>query len=168
MRLRNKKTGVIGEVGYISTSTGDILVSNIHDQEEWYHYKSLAGLNAEWEDYKEPKDTSYWCIDSLGKIEFHSTVLDEIDGTPNNAMVRKIIGNYFDTREEARQAAEKLKAWKRLKDKGFKFDGIAGMENRIYFKANEQFTHIMVDEYTADKAEKEYIDDLMLLFGSEE
>lgn len=57
MKLRNKKTGVVGEVVYISTSTGDILVSNIHDQEEWYHYKSLAKLNAEWCDAEDDNES---------------------------------------------------------------------------------------------------------------
>lgn len=38
----------------------------------------------------------------------------------------KEIGNYFETKEEAEKAVEKLKAWKRLKDKGFKFCGIDG------------------------------------------
>lgn len=32
---------------------------------------------------------------------------------------RKQFGNYFNTREEAEKAVEKLKAWKQLKDKGF-------------------------------------------------
>ena len=35
----------------------------------------------------------------------------------------KEIGNYFETREEAEKAVEKLKAWKRLKDKDFQFHG---------------------------------------------
>ena len=35
----------------------------------------------------------------------------------------KSIGNYFDTREDAELAVRKLKAWKRLKDKGFRFEG---------------------------------------------
>lgn len=116
MKLRNKKTGKIIEKMY-----PDSFVINSDEQVRLYN--SLAELNEEWEDYEKPKDTNYWCIDSLGKIEFHSTVLDEIDGTPNNDMIRKIIGNYFDTREEAGQAVEKLKAWKRLKDAGFKFSG---------------------------------------------
>jgi len=33
----------------------------------------------------------------------------------------KSIGNYFETKEEAEKAVEKLKAWKRLKDKCFRF-----------------------------------------------
>lgn len=31
------------------------------------------------------------------------------------------IGNYFETREEAEKAVERLKAWERLKDAGLKF-----------------------------------------------
>ena len=33
----------------------------------------------------------------------------------------KEFGNYFGTKEEAEKAVKKLKAWKRLKDKGFRF-----------------------------------------------
>ena len=40
-------------------------------------------------------------------------------------MTRKEIGNCFDTIEEAEKAVEKLKAWKRLKDKGFRFTGLS-------------------------------------------
>lgn len=116
MRLRNKKTGVIGEVGYISTSTGDILVSNIHDQEEWYHYKSLAELNEEWEDYEEPK--------TFFTIYYDGTISEFRDGDDEQIRDMKAIGNYFETREEAELAVRKLKAWKRLKDKGFRFIGL--------------------------------------------
>lgn len=38
-----------------------------------------------------------------------------------NVEQNKAIGNYFETREEAEKAVEKLKAWKRLKDSGLKF-----------------------------------------------
>ena len=38
-----------------------------------------------------------------------------------NILHLKSIGNYFETKEEAEKAVEKLKAWKRLKDKGFRF-----------------------------------------------
>lgn len=120
MRLRNKKTGEMGEL-QITEKHCAVVVGNGTVNCNVKLYCTLDKLNEDWEDYEEPKDTNYWCIDSLGKIEFHSTVLDEVDGTPNNAMVRKIIGNYFDTREEAKQAVEKLKAFRRLKDKGFRF-----------------------------------------------
>lgn len=37
--------------------------------------------------------------------------------------VRKKMGNHFETEEEAERAVAKLKAWKRLKDKGIEFYG---------------------------------------------
>lgn len=151
MKLRNKKTGEIVEGTDILAlmATGDYLSLPV--------YSSLAELNEEWEDYEEPK--RHWIIDTMkDRVEDFDVPMD----------FNESIGNYFETKEEAEQAVKKLKAWKRLKDKGFRFEGIAGMGNEIYFKANEQFTHIMVDEYTADKTEKEYIDDLLVLFGGEE
>jgi len=50
---------MIGEAGYISTTDGTIIVSNINDQDEWHDYSSLAELNAEWEDYKKQKEYKY-------------------------------------------------------------------------------------------------------------
>lgn len=102
MKLRNKKTGEIIEwEKNITYKVGKT-------------YTSLKELQEEWEDYEEPKkyyfiaDFGGICARAKGKI-----VEDEED--------RKAIGNYFSTREEAEKAVEKLKAWKRLKDKGFKF-----------------------------------------------
>lgn len=148
MRLRNKKTGVIGEVGYISTSTGDILVSNIHDQEEWYHYKSLAELNAEWEDYEEPK--------TFFTIYYDGTISEFKDGDDDQIRDMKAIGNHFETREEAEKAVEKLKAWKRLKDDGFRFNGWSGIQ------MGSNISYIGEVYYEGCR------DDLDLLFGGEE
>ena len=64
------------------------------------------------EDYKESK--THWMIDT--------SVLEpvrEIAGMPYE--IDKEIGNWFDTKEEAEKAVEKLKAWKRLKDFGCRF-----------------------------------------------
>lgn len=162
MKLKNKKTGEIAKlVGYVKIVDGRVFFRFEDDKGSYKkEYNSLAELNEDWEDYEEPKE--YWFIDFNGEIKEFEVLDFEWQGW------MKEIGNYFSSREEAEKAVEKLKAWKRLKDKGFKFEGIAGMGNEIYFKANEQFTHIMVDEYTADKTEKEYIDDLMLLFGGKE
>ena len=110
MKLKNKKTGEIGEVGYISTTTGDIIVSNINDQEEWYHYKSLAALNAEWEDVpEEPKSINGIdiALDAIGEY------CNEHSYYSGDSEKIKILNAVED----------KLKAWKRLKDKGFKFNG---------------------------------------------
>ena len=116
MKLRNKKTGEIGN-----------LVINISPNRKSYSvcgnlvladYDSFAELNKEWGDVlEEPKE--YWCIDWTGGVN-HITALDDVDKYEEN---KKEIGNYFETEEEAERAVEKLKAWKRLKDKGFRFNG---------------------------------------------
>lgn len=107
MKLRNKKTGEIVEFEDITRVCKFIGNQNI--------YNSLAELNEEWEDCEEPKE--YWCIDWTGGVN-HITVLDDVDKYEEN---KKEIGNYFETREEAEKAVEKLKAWKRLRDRGFEF-----------------------------------------------
>lgn len=86
----------------------------------WY-YNSLAELNEEWCDVEEePKD--FWFIDPEILIACEST--DPLLCDKKVAIeTMKQIGNYFETKEDAEKAVEKLKAWKRLKDKGFKFGG---------------------------------------------
>ena len=102
MKLRNKKTEEIVEITMpITNGDGWNIKAN-----------SLAELCEEWEDYEEPK--GYWYINRLGDVCWSTYVGEE-------ANIRKLIGNYFKTKEEAEKAVEKLKAWKRLKDNGFKF-----------------------------------------------
>lgn len=109
MKLRNKKTGAI-------YSIEDIDLGNNKDG-IWLGltlYNSLAELNEEWEDYEEPKE--WWYIDIHGphKVTNNDEYYQQVKAAS------KEIGNYFETKEEAEKAVEKLKAWKRLKDKGFK------------------------------------------------
>lgn len=118
MKLRNKKTGEIGEL-QITEKHCAVSVGNGTASCGIEIYSSLAELNEEWEDYEEPKE--YWYIDDFGRTQFSSEVLDEVEGRPNNWMIRKLFGNYFETKEEAKKAVEKLKAWKRLRDRGFEF-----------------------------------------------
>jgi hypothetical protein len=109
MKLQNKKTGEIGDLIF---DKGSLVVRT---STAWEHYSSLAELNAEWEDYEEPEE--YYFIADFGGIcarDKGKIVEDEED--------RKAIGNYFETKEEAEKAVEKLKAWKRLRDKGFRFE----------------------------------------------
>ena len=138
MKLRNKKTGEI-----------IILIDHIFD-----NYNSLAELNEEWEDVPE-KPKEYWFIDyDGGIIPFNrnkETVTDNL---------MKSIGNYFETKEEAEKAVEKLKAWKRLKDFGcgFMLDDhcavkFVGPDARKITSAEEQ--RLLSDAYK-------------LLFGGEE
>ena len=63
------------------------------------------------------KETEYWYVTDNGYI---CTNTDDGDSWDE---YRKEVGNYFSSREEARKAVKKLKAWKRLKDNGFKIKG---------------------------------------------
>ena len=102
MKLRNKKTGEIKEVQPLAIGG----------------FRSLAELNKEWEDYDEKISKEYWFIDT-----YEGTIVEKtIVCFETTDKERKEIGNYFETKEEAERAVEKLKAWKRLKDKGFRFD----------------------------------------------
>lgn len=121
MKLRNKKTGDV--FNFVIKAETDITESHFKLRtgsggwEDGLVYGSLEELNKEWEDYEEPKE--YWRITDLGELK--SIRLDQHQ---QNVKKSKQIGNYFGTREEAEKAVEKLKAWKRLKDKGFKFSGL--------------------------------------------
>ena len=146
MKLKNKKTGEINnwciDKDVIRTCDGEIV------------YKSLAELNEEWEDYEEPKD--HWFISDgagheVGIFASEKGLLPEIEE------YRKEIGNYFETREEAEKAVEKLKAWKRLKDKGFRFTAINPGSRNIHFGMEASYY------FVPDNVQ----DDLDLLFGGE-
>lgn len=115
MKLRNKKTGEIKQIhdGSITISLTD---KNNPDEPDFMRYKSLKELNSEWEDApEEPKE--YWFIGEDGNPHTvpseHYIFIERL----------KEIGNYFETKEEAEKTVDKLRAWKQLKDKGFKFSG---------------------------------------------
>lgn len=105
MKLRNKQSGEIKEFV-------------LFDGNELQGGATLESLTKEWEDYEEPKD--FWYIEPNGVI----ARIDEWDCcTDSDIGIMKTLGNHFETKEEAEKAVEKLKAWKRLKDKGYKFGG---------------------------------------------
>lgn len=155
MRLRNKKTGEI-----IETDFG--LSISIPDDEKLYGcdtytqlkgYTSLAELNKEWEDAsEEPKE--HWYLDSIGKP------IKKVFGDDDFIQTLEAIGNYFETKEEAEKAVEKLKAWKRLKDKRVKFYG---------WRRNQTGTYDLLVRWE-DRIPRSYEvkKDLDLLFGGEE
>ena len=134
MKLRNKKTGEIIEHG-IRVIGSD---SNI--------YNSLAELNEEWEDYEEPFSTSFYTIVD-GKIKHCIFYRERIACCPDDAWAYlkddgrehikqlKEVGLYFETKEEVEKAVEKLKAWQRLKDKGFKIT-MRGCKGNAWLEAN--------------------------------
>lgn len=165
MKLRNKKTGERGIINYFDNQS--IVIYPI--DENWnakgdkkYIFHSLAELNEEWEDYEEPKE--YWYMDYAGFIRSAAR-------TGNSWEVQKKIGNCFETKEEAEKAVEKLKAWKRLKDKGFRFEGIKQDYTRFF--SQQKPIRIGRKYLQFNKAEdeewlKENCEDLDLLFGDSE
>ena len=113
----------------------------------WY-YHSLAELNAEWEDVPEEPKTC-WYLDCNGEPMEKS----EIANYYNPAMIE--IGNYFSSREEAELAVRKLKAWKRLKDKGFRLNAVV-----------DDF--FCLDIFMKGEPYEAIKDDLKIVFGGEE
>ena len=164
MRLRNKKTG-----GIISAeSTDGVDGVWLYDQTNHttIRYNSLAELNAEWEDVpEEPFSTTFYTIVD-GEIKHCIFYRERVAGCPSDAWAYlkddgrerikqlKEVGLYFSTREEAEKAVEKLKAWKRLKDKGFKI-ALRGWKGNAWLYAN---WGKLQDDYS----------DVLLLFGGEE
>lgn len=152
MKLKNKKTGEIGNFCY--GYTNELCVSWQKDDGFWgkQEYNSLAELNEEWCDYEEPEE--YWHI-----AELCAGLQKKQDTDNGEDRFNKEIGNYFETEEEAEKAVEKLKAWKRLKDKGFRFRGWI----RVHKKGSADIT-------IASFIDEDYniTNDLELLFGGEE
>jgi hypothetical protein len=150
MKLRNKKTGEIIE------KFPDRFF--INSGEQISHYNSLAELNAEWEDYEEPKECDYWYIEANGEIlqchkpKYINHLLDR----------QKEIGNYFETEEEAEQTMKKLKAWKRLKDYNVKFN-LDFVKNKIYF--NYTINNPLLDVLDG---EEQIFNNMKIVFGGEE
>ena len=147
MKIRNKKTGEI-------ISASNLFAAN--KKRKWY-YGSLKEFNEEWEDYEEPKEV--WFISNNGQIH-------EEDGHDRYREERKEIGNYFETKEEAERAVEKLKAWKRLKDKGLKFR----MWEWEFIYEDNKAGEIVIKAHIDDATDEDgnYPTDLDLLFGGEE
>lgn len=143
MKLRNKKTGEIVE--YISfKSGGSQIMFYAYDTAKHYYYNSLAELNEEWEDYKEPKST-------IKDVWFNSVIADA-----------HIVEIDYISDEEAEKAVEKLKAWERLKDRGFKVDlwDYDGSDAQGIFRTGRMLFRVK-DYEENDK-------DLDLLFGGED
>lgn len=156
MKLRNKKTGEIGNLAPRGCEDERLWVWIDNKSKPEYRYNSLAELNEEWEDYDEPKE--YWYIADNGEIEKDTDDWDDYEER------MKEIGNYFETKEEAEKAVGKLKAWKRLKDGGFRFSHIRSIDGvSIKHKDLDQYTIIAyADENGCDQ------EDLDTCIGGEE
>ena len=120
-----------------------------------YHHKTLdkfPNILEEWfEEVEEPK--KYWVIDIRDGAGY-KPYLEE----PSEMDFE--IGNYFDTRGGAELAVERLKAWKRLKDKGLSFERwkkSCNTDGKIIFHLDELGPRLA-----------NFRDDLNTLFGGEE
>lgn len=153
MKLRNKKTGEIWNL--INRNEGTSAVIWVSNGCQTYRIETIKELAEEWEDYEEPKD--YYFIRSESLTVGYSPI-----SNTRSCRNRKEIGNYFETKEEAEKAVEKLKAWKRLRDRGFKFEGYnAQAFGEIKFSIEYDWEDCNFD-HLQHKA------DLDLLFGGEE
>ena len=152
MKVRNKKSGEVFDFGYLQTDHISPIVLTVYKdgQPIMRTYGSLSEMMGEWEDVPDEEPKEYWFIDT-----YEGTIVERtIECFEMTDKERKEIGNYFDTREEAERAVEKLKAVKRLKDNGFKFTAYQLRELNIKFFLDHGYT--------------EMVDDLDLLFGGEE
>ena len=120
-----------------------------------FEYNSIKEFTDHWEDApEEPKDV--WWLDNEGNVN-HAN-LKGVEGFEKNIL----IGNYFETKEEAEKAVEKLKALKRLKDKGFRFT------KWQYDITNQKYIITMEEKDFEELVVGEKRDDLDLLFSGED
>lgn len=140
MKLRNKKTGEIGELHYEPDKEYHFAVAP-EDPADIMIFKTLAELCEEWEDCK--------------KRIAHLEGIQNVFFTPNGRVCID-----YTTAKEAELAVEKLKALKRLKDKGFKF-------NSWTIPEEPKTPHIkLVIEAEMDVPDSPY--DLDICFGGED
>ncbi len=160
MKLRNKKTGEIGEL-QITEKHCAVSVGNGTASCGIEIYSSLIGLNEEWEDYEEPKE--WYTINKFdGSIQEIND--DTCAWTDEEKESIAELGFRFETKEEAEKVVEKLKALTKLCKKGFEFNsvemfgsGLIGIE-----------ASIPINEKTTLQERSDIVDDLYLLFGGEE
>lgn len=135
-----------------------------------YHKQTLAkfpNILKDWfEALDEPEERFY--IDARGGVV--STFIKPSDYC---AVERRKIGNDFETKEEAELAVRKLKAWKRLKDKGLEFERWTTFEKvtgkECFDKGVVRSYYAVVTFRSEDRLEKDkqIRKDLDLLFGDE-
>ena len=163
MKLRNKKTGYVATADRVWVNAiNETIVVDVDG--ELYYYHTLDALKNDWEDYEEPKPKSFWTINTTFDCAEPIVSVLKIDEMYWNDEDAKSIGNFFTTKEEAEKAVEKLKAWKRLKDKGFRFYGW----NKGSLPKNKPNTVEFACDDTRMWSWEDIQDDLDLLFGGEE
>lgn len=132
MKLRNKRTGEIAELRSKQQLYEDKAYLYLDTKNGRQYYSSLAELNDEWGDVPEEPKCGY-IIDPMDEDGYSrdDDCFEECD-----IQKAKELGIWLETEEEAEKAVEKLKAWKRLKDKGFRFtgwSGASGSNNQVIY-----------------------------------
>lgn len=147
MRLRNKKTGEIGEL-QITEKHCAVVVGNGTANCNVKLYCTLDKLNEEWEDAPEEA------------IQVH------IEGIQNVYMGGGRVYIDYASAQEAEKAVRKLKAWKRLEDKGFR----PKMWEWEYIYDDNISGELIIKAHIDDATDSDgkYTKDLDLLFGGEE
>lgn len=149
MKLKIKKTGeILEDVKFIDTTLHKITIQYLDDGVlREYSIKNLSDVE-EIKDYEEPKS-------GIEGIRLN----DVISG-------RHIVEIDFTKVGEAEKAVDKLKAWVRLKDKGFRFNGVTPMEYFIRFTYDKP--RQILDNQQYPEVAQQFNKDLNLLFGGEE
>ena len=152
-KFRDKETGVEGYLRanrYMEYQIEDEKGVPINGS-----FKTLSELLEKWEEIEEePKE--HWAIDQFGEPI-------NVSGL-SRLQLEKLhrLGNDFPSENATMKAIEKLEAWKRLKDKGFRFDGYDVAHNSNGNLCGQLFYN--AGDYCIEDVEK----DLDLLFGGEE
>ena len=150
MRLRNKKTGEIVDTlcEYDITKGISFGVDHHDGNPTMACYNSLAELNEDWEDYEEPK--------SLNEIDI------VLDATREYCIEHLGCSEDWEKIKILNIVEEKLKAFKRLKDKGFRFKGYTDNSGDLFSCQVVRCSFDYSGNYTESRK------DLNLLFGGEE
>ena len=144
----------LGEVVDASIMYGCSDKIEVYCTEKMKHrkYNSIKDLTDHWEDtLEEPKE--HWAIDQFGEPI-------NVSGL-SRLQLEKLhrLGNDFPSENATMKAVERLRAWKRLKDKGFRF-------KRWVIPKEPKTPHIkLVIEAEMDAPDSPY--DLDLLSGDE-
>lgn len=110
IQLRNKKSGKIATL-VVDGALKYVQAFAVEDDsmERLGEYKTLAELNAEWEDApEEPKE--HWAIDQFGEPINVSSL--------SRLQLEKLhrLGNDFPSENATMKAVERLRAWQRIKE----------------------------------------------------
>lgn len=161
MKLRNKQTGEIKEWDFgnwyqtiLNPGNKEKYECNLND-----FINRAVKFREEWEDYEKPKE--HWCITMYGGI---TRIKD--DEEPIDDLIE--IGNYFNSKEDAYDAWDKLKAWKRLRDKGFEIEGWNNNIGDDYYKTGQivlNLNNVRNREWNEYDQIMEIKNDLDLLFS---